>query len=509
MSTQDTSAIAAESPPQDGRIAVALTNVSKAFGSVQALDNVSIRARPGTIHAIVGQNGAGKSTLMRILAGIVPPDEGHIHIGGHMTAIRNPHHARVLGIRMIHQELTLVPHQKVWENICLGLEPTWRGVFLNKRKMRSQASEALRRLGSAIAVDDAVADLALAEQQVVEIAKALARDSRVLILDEPTAALEARQVEALFAVLNRVREEGRTALYVSHRLSEIVRLCDHVSVLRDGRVAGDTRVADTDQGELIRMMIGRSVTEMFPARPTRNGEAAAVVELADLRTNVLRGVTLAAKAGEILGIAGLAGSGIHELGRVLAGDARLTHGEIRIDGRPTRLRSPRVALRNGVVYVTSDRRREGLFPILSVRDNVAIGTLDERQRFGIIHRKAENDLLAQSVERLEIQTGSAAQEVRMLSGGNQQKVLLARWLAARPRVIVFDEPTRGIDIGAKVDIYKSMRTLADSGVAVVMISTDLTEIVGMSDRIVTMRGGQVQEHLDGGCAEREVLAAIV
>ena len=267
-------------------------------------------------------------------------------------------------------------------------------------------------------------------------------------------------------------------------------------------------MADTNQGELIRMMIGRSVTEMFPPRPTGNGDTDSVVQLTGLSTNILRDVTLAARAGRILGIAGLEGSGIHEIGRVLVGDARPTYGEIRIGGRPLRVRSPRVALKNGVVYVTSDRRREGLFPILSVRDNIAIGTLDARERLGFIQRKAENALVATSLERLAIQTDSA-QEVRMLSGGNQQKVLLARWLAARPRVIVFDEPTRGIDIGAKVDIYNSMRKLADGGVAVIMISTDLTEVVGMSDRIVTMRGGRVQDELDDGCTEREVLASIV
>jgi ABC-type sugar transport system ATPase subunit len=490
-------------------MAVRVQGISKSFGPVQALKNVSLSVRRGTIHALVGENGAGKSTLMRILDGAVRADEGEIQLFGETTAIRDPHHARELGIQMIHQELSLVPYQRVWENICLGVERTRTRVFLDKRAMKRQAAEALERLGSTVSVHAKVSDLPLAEQQVVEIAKALARDSRILILDEPTAALETHQVEVLFDVLNRVREQGRTAVYVSHRLGEVLSLCDQVTVLRDGAVVGDNTVANMTQDELIRMMLGTTLGAIFPPRAASSSKESVLVKLDAVSTETIRDVTIDVVPGLVTGITGLAGAGVHELGRVLTGGSRPVHGGIAIDGRQVRLTSPRVALRNGVVYVPADRRREGIFPILAVRENIAIGTLDERVRFGFIRRGAEEKLVKANVDRLRIQTPTIMQEVGLLSGGNQQKILLARWLAAQPRVMVLDEPTRGIDVGTKAEIYALMREFADAGVAVVMISTDLTEVVGMSDEIVAMRGGRVVKRLEGGCPESDVLSALV
>ena len=482
-------------------------SVTKSFGVVRALDDVSLRVDRGVVHAVVGQNGAGKSTLMRILAGVFPPDAGSLWLEGEAVTPRNPDHARRLGIRIIHQELALVPELTVAENIALGVEPR-RHVLLDRRRMKTRAREILERLGHELPVDRKVGTLDIGQQQIVEIAKALAWQAKILILDEPTAALERQDVERLFGVLRRFRERGGTALFVSHRLDELFQICDVVTILRDGRVVQTVPIAATTKGEIIRLMTGRPLSEVFPARPS-GPDAGALLEVQAVSGTVLRDVSFTAKAGRILGIVGLEGSGIREIGKILVGDRLPLSGSVVVNGKALELTSPKAALAAGIVYLSPDRRREGLFPILQLGHNIAIGTLDNRTRLGLIDLRAERRLVADSIHRLAIATPGPRQEIQYLSGGNQQKALIARALASRPRVFVFEEPTRGIDVGAKAEIYALIRDLANAGAAVVILSNDLTEIVGLSDEIIALFEGQSVADLPGGTREEEVLPHIV
>jgi ribose transport system ATP-binding protein len=481
--------------------------VSKSFGPVRALDRVSLSVERATIHGIVGQNGAGKSTLMQTLVGVYSPDQGEILLDGQPVHIRNPDHARRLGIRIIYQELNLVPYQTVAENIFLGVEPRRFGV-LNRTEMERRATRLLSLLGSDLPVRVKVETLNIGQQQLVEIAKALAWEARVLILDEPTAALEMHDMKYLFAVLERFRRQGGTALYVSHRLNELFGICDSVTVLRDGRLIDTLDIQSASRAGIVRMMIGRPLSEVFPPK-AREPSLEPVLEVKGLSGALLKDVSFEALHGRILGVVGLEGSGIRELGKVLVGDQSIRRGEIRVDGRPLTLTSPRDALRAGIVYLSSDRKREGLFSILSLAHNVAIGSLDERRNKGLIDVATERDFVKDSISRLSITTPSPGQEVRFLSGGNQQKALLARWLATEPKVFVLDEPTRGIDVGGKAEIYKLMRGLAEAGATVVMINTDLTEALGMSDEVMVLRAGEISARLSGTAPEEEVLSHVV
>jgi ABC-type sugar transport system ATPase subunit len=493
---------------QRTRSALEVRHVSKSFGIVQALNDVSLAIEAGTIHGIVGQNGAGKSTLMQILAGVFPPDEGEVILNGTPVTLRNPDHARRLGIRIIYQELNLVPYQTIAENVFLGIEPRTRFRLLDHRTMRRLTRELLALLGSSLPVDLKIDALNIGQKQLVEIAKALAWKSQLLILDEPTASLEAHDVDRLFEVLVRFREQGRTALYVSHRLNELFQICDRVTVLRDGQLVQTADIGNTSRAEIIRSMIGRPLAEVFPERATRE-EAQAVLEVRGLSTGLLKNVGFTAKAGRICGIVGLEGSGIRELGRVLIGDQPIEQGQLTLNGQRVAFTAPRAAVRAGIVYLSSDRKKDGLFPILPVGQNISLALLDQLRRLGLIDSGSERHFVRDGIDRLAIQTPTPTQEVRFLSGGNQQKVLLARWLATKPCLFVLDEPTRGIDIGSKAEIYAIMRDLADSGAAVLMISTDLTEVLGMSDEILVLHAGEVVAMLPGGAQEDEVLAHVV
>jgi ABC-type sugar transport system ATPase subunit len=485
-----------------------LRRVAKCYGPVRALQDASLSVRRGEIHGIVGQNGAGKSTMMQMIAGVHSPDSGEILLDGVPISFRDPDHARRLGIRIIYQELNLIRFQTVVENISLGIEPRTRLGFLDKRAMKTRAYEVLERLGHPTLIDKRVGELDVSEQQVVEIAKALAWDARLLILDEPTAALERRDVERLYAVLHRFKKQGGTALYVSHRLDEVFDVCDRVTVFRDGQIVSTTDTQAIKKNDVIGLMIGRPLGEIFPDRATGPAETP-LLELNAVTSNGLRDISLKAYPGRILGVVGLEGSGIHELGRVLGGCEPVLAGDILVEARRVRLGKPARALNAGIVYLSSDRQSDGLFPILSVAHNIAIGTLDQRRKLGLIDFGSENSLVAHGVTAFAIRTPTTAQEIRFLSGGNQQKALLARCLAAKPRVFVLDEPTRGIDIGAKADIYFLVRDLAKSGVAVVMISADLPEILGVSDELLVLREGAVTARLDANVEEHEVLTYVL
>jgi ABC-type sugar transport system ATPase subunit len=428
---------------------------------------------------------------------------------GEPVTPRNPDHARRLGIRIIHQELALVGELTVAENISLGIEPRRHGALLDRNGMRRRAREILDQLGHELQVDRKVERLDIAQQQIVEIAKALAWQAKILILDEPTAALERHDADHLFDVLRRMREQGRTALFVSHRLDELFEICDTVTVLRDGRVVSTLPIGSTSKPEIIRLMIGRTLNELFPSRAAGDTEAPPVLEVDGVTGDVLRDVSLTARSGRILGVVGLEGSGIREIGKILVGDQPPRAGRLVLNGKPVDLSSPKAALGAGIVYLSPDRRREGLFPILPLAHNVAIGTLDDRRRVGLIDLRAERSLVAGSIKRFSIRTSGGRQEIQYLSGGNQQKALIARSLAARPLVYVFEEPTRGIDVGAKSEIYNLMRELANAGAAVIILSNDLTEIVGLSDEILALFEGSQSASLQGGVREEEVLPHIV
>jgi ribose transport system ATP-binding protein len=507
-------ATGAQSPNSDtaGIAAPALEvrGVSKAFGVVQALSDVSLEVAPGSIHAVVGQNGAGKSTLMQILAGALEADSGELRVHGQPTELRSPDAARRLGIRIVYQELNLAPYQTVAENIFLGIEPRKRIGVLDRPAMKRRARELLERFESDIPVDAKVDELSIGQKQLVEIVKAIAWDAKILIVDEPTAALEFHDVQRLFKLLLRFKSEGGSTLYVSHRLAEVFQICDRITVLRDARVVNTLPVDQTSGTEVIRMMIGRSLEDIFPARANGDAdEGRVVLEARGISSGVLDDVSFVARERRVLGIVGLEGAGIRDVGQVLGGDQPVEAGEIRVDGRHLDLRDPGSAVRAGIAYLSADRKRDGLFPILSVGKNLSIGALKSLLRSRLIDRGREHELVQESIEALSIRTPGADQEVRFLSGGNQQKVLLGRSLATQPRIFVLDEPTRGIDVGSQAEIYALMRKLADEGASVIMISNDLTEILGMSDEVLVLHGGRVTARLPGGVLEDEVLGHVV
>jgi ribose transport system ATP-binding protein len=471
---------------------VRLHEITKSFGSVRALRGVSLDMMPSTIHGIVGQNGAGKSTLINILCGVVRPDHGTIELDGELAPVRSPEHARELGIQTIHQELHLVPSLTVAENVSLGVEPQQAARLLSRRTMAARAREALLILGRPdIAPSARVDTLTIGDQQVVEIARALRIQARLLILDEPTSALPAEAFQTLSAVLRRFRASGGVAIYVSHRFYEVLEICDTVSVLRDGALVGTVSPREVDEHGLAELTVGQEIGAVFPPRRRRQPEGARppTLELRGVSGAVLRDLDLTVQSGVIAGVTGLEGSGIRELGRILAGDAGRWAGEIRLSGRRVRLRSPVRAARSGIAYVMSDRRAEGLFLTLAVRDNVAAPSLDRRRRFGFVDRRAEVRVVTEVLRRFDVRVSGLAQLAGTLSGGNQQKLLIARSLPLGPRLFVLDEPTRGVDVAARGQIYAELRALVDDGSSVLVISTDVQEVAGLCDEVVVLTAG--------------------
>jgi len=477
---------------------LSMEGISKAYPGVQALSGVELALARGEVLALLGENGAGKSTLMKILGGAVRPDAGTIRVDGVARAIRSPQEALRLGIAVIHQEFNLVPALGAAENVFLGQEIA-RGLpglgVVDRRAQRARAGAVLARLGADFDPDTECRRLSVAGQQLVEIAKALVSGARILVMDEPSAALSAPEVAALHGVIRELKRDGTGIVYVSHRLDEIAAVCDRVAVLRDGRNAGGAAVAAVGRGDLIRMMVGRELTEEFPRRTTAPGEARLVVEGLS-RGTAVRGVSFEARRGEVLAITGLVGAGRTELLRLLFGADRPDSGTIRLDGREIRPRSPRQAIAAGIGLLPEDRKLQGLVLDLSLRENFALPNLARLSRAGVVQGALERRECGGFVERLRIRTPRQEALVRGLSGGNQQKVVLAKWLARDCEVLLFDEPTRGVDVGAKVEIYRLINDLAAAGKVVVMVSSDLPEVLGMADRIVVMRGGRVTGRID-------------
>ena len=474
----------------EGGPLLTLHGVTKRFGGVTALDNVDFDLRAGEIHALLGENGAGKSTLIKLLAGIHVPDSGTIRIDGRPAKVRGVADADRYGIRIIHQELSLAPNLSVAENIYLGREPHRLG-WLRRRAMHADAAALVTALGldEIRSVRTAVGDLSVAHQQLVEIARALSCRARILVLDEPTSSLSETETEALFATLRRLRSQGVGIIYISHRLEEIIRLADRITVLRDGRSVGTQAIRQVDQRELVRWMVGRDIVDHFH-RPGHR-PAAAALEVRDLVAARVRGVSLTLHYGEVLGLAGLVGSGRSELARAIFGIDRIRAGEVRVDGRRVSIESPRDALDAGIVLVPEDRKRQGLVMTQSVAFNLALPWLDEWISACFPNRRRRGEIVAGAIRSFGIKLADPEQLIDGLSGGNQQKVLVARWMERRPRILILDEPTRGVDVGAREEMFTLIGELVDSGMAVLLISSDLAEVIHTSHRVAVYGSGRI------------------
>ena len=475
-----------------------IRNVSKSFAGVKALDGVRLRSARGEVHALMGENGAGKSTLMKILGGLIPPDSGEMLLDGKPLRPRNPHDALRAGIAMIHQELLPFRDLSVAANIAMGRETTRRFPgWLDHAAMNREASSLLTRLGVSIDPQRPMRDLGIAQMQAVEIAKALAHDAKLIIMDEPTTALSSHEVDALFQVIRELRGRGVSVIYISHKMDEIFRIADTITVMRDGRHVETRPASELDEPQLIRLMVGR---DPLPRVTSSAAPGDAVLEVRKLgREGKFHDISFTLRRGEILGIGGLMGAGRSELAHALYGLDPATSGEILVSGRPVRIHSPPDALAAGIALVTEDRKRFGFIPRFSVRENLALAVTGS----AVSKRRAEERIADEQIARFSIKVSSREQAVAKLSGGNQQKVVIARSLLADPDILILDEPTRGIDIGAKSEIHSIVTTLARSGKAVLLISSEMPELLALSDRLMVMRGGRIAAELDPNHASQE------
>ncbi|WP_433193892.1 sugar ABC transporter ATP-binding protein [Nocardia sp. CA-107356] len=485
-----------------------VSGLSKNFAGVPALREVSLDFPAGAVTALMGENGAGKSTLIRILGGDHRPDGGQLELDGVRLELATPAAARAAGIRVIGQEPEIVPHVSVAENVYLGSLPRRAGRLLDRAALRERMRTDLARLGfdRDLDPDTLGSKLTAAQRQLVEIMRALTTDAKVIAFDEPTSSLSDHETESLFALIGRLREQGLAVIYVSHRMREIFRLADRVAVLRDGAVVGERATGETTDREIVRMMVGRDLSTLFARKHNTPGRV--VLDADAVTTDDVREVSLRVHAGEVVALAGLVGAGRSELAGALAGDLPIRSGEVRVDGKKLRLRQPRDAVRAGLGYAPEERKAQALLLHRGVRDNISLAMLDRLRRLRFVRRGEERRLARQFVESLRVRTPSIEQEVRKLSGGNQQKVVLARWLARKPKVLILDEPTRGVDVGAKIEIYHIIEELAESGVAVLVISSELPEVLGLADRIVVMQHGRVTGELDRGEASEEAILAL-
>lgn len=487
-----------------------MSGISKSFPGVRALQNVDLSVQAGECLALVGENGAGKSTLMKILSGVYAPDEGTIEIDGRTVVPSNPHHAQQLGVSIIYQEFNLFPNMSIEENIFIGREPNRSGI-VDRAQMRESALGYLRQVGVDLDPRSMVRDLSVAQQQMVEIAKALSYNARIVIMDEPTSALTDTEVRALFEIIRGLKARGLGIVFVSHRLEEIFEICDRITVLRDGRNAGELSTATATPDQVVRMMVGREMTDLFQKENSSTSDQV-VLEVRGLSRRgtqrddskvVLDGVDLQVRSGEIVGLAGLVGSGRTEVARAIFGADPFDSGEIYLEGQRVHVRSPAEAIGKGIALAPEDRKLQALVLALAIRENIALPNLGRLSRFGFVRRREERALADRYIQALSVRTPSMEQKVINLSGGNQQKVVLAKWLALNPKVLIVDEPTRGIDIGAKAEVHSLLSQLAAQGVAILMISSELPEILGMSDRIYVMREGKITGVLDRSEATEE------
>jgi len=471
-----------------------MENISKHYPGVLALDNVSFDLTEGEVHCLVGENGAGKSTLMKILSGAIKKDDGRVIINNKEAEINNPADSQMLGIGLIYQDFKLVQELTAADNIFLGNEISKEFFFLDKKKMNEQAKLTLEQLGEKINTDIPVDKLSIAQKQFVEIAKALRRNVKILAMDEPTAPLTNQETENLFSTIRKLKEKGTGIIYISHRLEEIFQIGDRVTVLRDGKSAGTFNLNDVDSKKLIQLMVGRELAEEFPRHSSERGEE--ILKLQNVEGGILKNINLELYKGEILGLAGLIGSGRSELVRIIFGADKKENGKLFLNGKELIIRSPRNAIDSGIALLTEDRNRYGLFMELNIRKNITISNLKSLLSGIFIDKKKEADASLNFFNQLKIKAPSVETKVEALSGGNRQKVVLARWLFSDSQVLIFDEPTAGIDIGVKYEIYNLINKLADEGAGIIVISSDLPELIGISDRIAVMCDGRITGILD-------------
>jgi rhamnose transport system ATP-binding protein len=485
-----------------------VTDITKSYAGVQALKSASLELRAGEVHALIGENGAGKSTLIKIITGAVEPDGGELQIEGKTINNNSPRVAKALGVAAIYQQPALFPELTVAENIALGVEQSGMAGRVDWRSRRSRAAELLAQVGARIDPDTDAGDLTMPQQQLVEIARALGADAKVLILDEPTASLSEEDTQNLFNVIRALRERGVGMIYISHRLEELPVIADRVTVLRDGRTIDSRRMSEVNRQQLIQMMVGRELSAVFPKREVELGDV--VLELRDLgcAESGIKHVNLSVRAGEIVGLAGLVGAGRTELAGAIFGLTPVDEGELLLRGERIHIRNPGEAIRRGIAYLPEDRRRHGVILDMQIGANITLASLDRISRRGVLDFKREKELAGDYARRLGVKTPAIYVPVATLSGGNQQKVALSRWLLTRPKVLILDEPTQGIDVGAKSEIHALMTDLAAEGVAVLMISSELPEILGMSDRVAVMYGGTIVEILNRADATQEKVLAL-
>ena len=480
------------------KVVLSLKDITKRYPGVLALDRVSLDFLEGEVHALLGENGAGKSTLIKAVAGAIDLDGGIIRVNGQAHLKMTPHLSRSLGIEVIYQEFNLVPSLSVAENIFMG-DKIGNRPFFNAGLIEARAGEVLGQFNVSIDPKVLVRDLSIADQQIVEIAKAVSKNVKILIMDEPSAPLSVAEVEVMFDIIQQLKQRGVTVIYISHRLEEVFRISDRVTVMRDGCYVATKTTKETNRKELISLMIGRELKESYPPRRSSPGDVA--LEARNLSGNGDRGISFSVRKGEILGIAGLVGAGRTELAMLLFGAVPAESGEIWVNGEPVKVRSPLDAIQHKLGILTEDRKGQGLFLEMAVKWNISFPIVRRLSRNGIVNTKKEDEIATKYKKRINIKTPSMLQQVINLSGGNQQKVVLAKSLAAESDILIFDEPTRGIDVGTKQEIYHLMSELADSGIAILMISSDMEELLGMSDRIIVLCEGEMvgeveKEHFD-------------
>jgi rhamnose transport system ATP-binding protein len=487
---------------QPSKPTVELLGISKGFGAVQALQNVDLSLYPGEVHALVGENGAGKSTLVKILAGVHRPDTGSLKIDGHEVELRGPAQAQSQGIAVIHQEPTLFPDLDVAENVYMGRQPRDRIGRVDWKRMYRDVQDLLSSLDVQLNLYTPVRGLSVADQQLVEIAKALSLQARVLVMDEPTAALSRHEVDELFAIVRQLRQRGVAILFISHRLDEIFALADRITVLRDGSHVITALTNELTPETTIRHMVGRELSSLFPKSAAEIGEV--VLDVKHLtRTGVFSDIGFQLRRGEILGFAGLVGAGRTEVARVLFGIDRADAGEVRIKGELVHIASSQAAMRHGIAYVPEDRHQQGLVLDFTIAANMTLPILSQVSRFGLMDQRQEHTLADGYARQLQVRSSGLDQLVKSLSGGNQQKVVLAKWLATDPSVLILDEPTRGIDIGAKAEVHRIISDLAARGLAIILISSELPEVLAMADRVLVMHEGRITGEFDRSEADQE------
>lgn len=480
-----------------------MQGIGKSFPGVRALDDVNFEILPGEVHALMGENGAGKSTLMKILAGAYQADSGQIFLDGQPVTIHSPQEATKLRIEIIYQEFNLVPQLTVAENIFLGREPSAAlPGWLDGKKMHDNAQTLMDGLGANLDVRTRVSKLSVAMQQMVEIAKATSRKSRILVMDEPSATLTEHELENLYRLIRQLKEDGVSIVYISHRMDEVFSICDRITVLRDGKTVGTKAKDEVSPDELIRMMVGRTLEDNFPKVTAEVG--ATVLEVQNLtREPTVHDVSFKVNAGEVVALAGLVGSGRTEIARCIFGADPYDSGKVSFGGKPLLAHGPKGAIKAGIGLVTEDRKGQGLILDLTVRENTTLAALPSLTRFGFVEKGRERTVTQDYIKSLDIRTPSGEQRVKNLSGGNQQKVVLSKWLLTQSKLLILDEPTRGIDVGAKVEIYQLMNRLTSQGIGILMISSELPEVLGMADRILVMREGRLVGELSRAEATQE------